>query len=193
MPQQKIQEWRESLRPLDDASVELFLSKFTSTPDIATTDHEVTPAANTDHEVTAAATTDHEVTAAATTQHGTVGTPRSRFSASGSQVARLFEIAVKTANFCPSVAVDPDDSFGIPKNLAKWYEEAHDAAANNANDAVSDTSAGNGWEYNDNDIMGMVAPLDFEFGDSVLDVGCGDGFFMERILRVLPQLQVSLC
>jgi len=39
----------------------------------------------------------------------------------------------------------------------------------------------------------MVAPLAFELGDSVLDVGCGDGFFMERMLRVLPQLQVPLC
>ena len=106
------------------------------------------------------------------------------------------DIAVKTAKFCPAATVAPDDSYGIPKHQAAWYEKAHEAGlqqADNANDAVSDTAVGNGWEYGDDDILGMVAPLDLQFGDSVIDVGCGDGFFMERILRMLPQLRVHLC
>ncbi len=55
---------------------------------------------------------------------------------------------------------------------------------------MSDTAVGNGWEYSDDDIMGMVAPLSLDMHDSVLDVGCGDGYFLERLLRLQPQLKV---
>jgi hypothetical protein len=118
-----------------------------------------------------------------------------RFSVTGPQAALLFEIAVKTAEVCPAADVAPGSSFGITKEQAQWYESAHDKGvqqADEADDGVSDTAVGNGWEYGDDDILGMVAPLALELRDSVLDVGCGDGFFLERMLRVLPQLQVGV-
>lgn len=61
-------------------------------------------------------------------------------------------------------------------------------------------SGGNGWTYTDADILGMVAPLKFAADDrfvccgcgaardgsranSVIDVGCGDGYFLSRVLH----------
>jgi hypothetical protein len=184
LAQQKMEEWRETVRPLDNAGVELFLSKLNvldvQQPHAA--DAESPPTSQEALENTAAPTAP--------------GKLASRFSVTGPQAARLFEIAVKTAKVCPAAEVAPGSSFGIPKEQAEWYESAHEDGvqqADKASDVVSDTAVGNGWEYGDDDILGMVAPLAFELGDSVLDVGCGDGFFMERMLRVLPQLQVPLC
>ena len=116
-----------------------------------------------------------------------------RFSVTGPQVARLFEIAAKHSKICPAAKKAIGAAGGIPQAQAEWYESAHvDGVkqADAANDGVSDTAVGNGWEYGDNDILGMVAPLGLEPNDSVLDVGCGDGYFVERLLRLLPQLQV---
>ena len=118
-----------------------------------------------------------------------------RFSVSGSQAARLFDIAAEHSNVCPAVAIAPGVSSGIPQPQAEWYESAHvdgEKQADAANDGVSDTAVGNGWEYGDDDILGMVAPLNFGPHESILDVGCGDGYFVERLLRLLPQLQVCV-
>jgi hypothetical protein len=180
-----MEEWRETVRPLDNAGVELFLSK------LNVLDVQQPHAAGAESPPTLQEAPENTAVPTAP------GKLASRFSVTGAQAARLFEIAVKTAKVCPAadVAVAPESSFGIPKEQAEWYESAHEDGvqqADKANDAVSDTAVGNGWEYGDDDILGMVAPLSFELGDSVLDVGCGDGFFMERMLRVLPQLQVHL-
>jgi hypothetical protein len=116
-----------------------------------------------------------------------------RFSVSGPQAARVFEIAARHSEICPVSKKTIGVSDGIPQEQAEWYENAHvDGVkqADSTNDGVSDTAVGNGWEYSDEDILGMVAPLDLEPNDSVLDVGCGDGYFVERLLRLLPQLQV---
>lgn len=116
-----------------------------------------------------------------------------RFSVTGSQAARLFDMAAEHSNVCPAVAIAPGVSSGIPQPQAEWYESAHldgEKQADAANDGVSDTAVGNGWEYGDDDILGMVAPLNFGPHESVLDVGCGDGYFAERLLRLLPRLQV---
>jgi hypothetical protein len=183
--QQKMEEWREAVRPLDDAGVELFLSKLNvlhvQQPHAA--DAESPPTSQEAPENTAVPTATGKLSSLC-------------FSVTGPQAARLFEIAVKTAKVCPAADAAAGSSFGIPKEQAEWYESAHEEGvqqADKANDGVSDTAVGNGWEYGDDDILGMVAPLALELRDSVLDVGCGDGFFMERMLRVLPQLQVSLC
>ena len=111
----------------------------------------------------------------------------------GPEAARLFDMAAKHAKICPTTSFAPDAFGGIPQPQVEWYENAHndgEKQASAANDGVSDTAVGNGWEYGDNDILGMLAPFNLKQHESVLDVGCGDGFFVERLLRLLPQLKV---
>jgi hypothetical protein len=114
-------------------------------------------------------------------------------SVSGFQAQLLFHIVEKHAAVCPAAAKIDADSIGIPPAQAEWYESAHDDGlkrAEESRDSVSDTAIGNGWEYSDDDVLGMVAPLRLKTHDSVLDVGCGDGYFLERLLRLLHGLQV---
>jgi SAM-dependent methyltransferase len=118
---------------------------------------------------------------------------RQRVSMTGFQAARLFEMAVRHAKVCPATAIAVGNPEGIPEPQALWYESAHDDGVKRAeasNDVVSDTAVGNGWEYSDDDILGMVAPLGFELNDSIVDVGCGDGYFVERLARLLSELRV---
>jgi hypothetical protein len=161
-------EWREQLRALDKAGAQLLLSKITAgAADVAPAAHEK-----------------RQETRAKECQ---------RMSVTGSQAALLFQVAAQHASVCPRVAVAAGDAAGIPAEQAEWYESAHEDGlkqAQEANDGVSGTAVGNGWEYSDGDVLGMVAPLSLRAHDSVIDVGCGDGYFLERLLRLQPQLQV---
>ena len=161
MLQQKILEWRESFRLLNEHGVQLFISKINALKQPAKTD--------------ATQAMDKAV------------------SVTGPQIARVFQFVQRHVQVCPAARDDTGASIGIPKEQAEWYESAYEDGvkqAATANDVVADTSVGNGWEYSDDDILGMVGPLDFKEHDSVLDVGCGDGYFLERLLRLRQQLKV---
>jgi hypothetical protein len=168
--QQKILEWRESFRLLNEHGVQLYLSKINEPKPLAKADAapcSLSPPAQ-----------------------GTA------VSVTGPQVARVFQFVQKHVQVCPAPVDDSSASAGIPKEQADWYESAYEDGvkqAAEANNVVSDTAVGNGWEYSDDDILGMVHALSFEVNDSVLDVGCGDGYFLERLLRLLPQLKVPSC
>ncbi len=159
-------EWREALRALDKKGAHLLLSNMTA--------GAVSPTAHQKLQEKAAEEC-------------------KRVSVTGSQAALLFQVAAQHASVCPRASVAAGDTAGIPAEQAEWYESAHadgEKQAQEANDGVSDTAVGNGWEYSDDDVLGMVAPLSLRAHDSVIDVGCGDGYFLERLLRLQPQLKV---
>lgn len=172
LPQQKIDEWRHTFRLLDGKGVERFLSQLDGADAVPTAE----PNAQ-----------------AAERKEQADASQCNRMSVSGFQAELLFQIVEKHAAVCPAAATTDADSIGIPPAQAEWYESAHEDGLKRAaesRDSVSDTAVGNGWEYSDDDVLGMVAPLRLHAHDSVLDVGCGDGYFLERVLRLLHRLEV---
>jgi hypothetical protein len=172
LPQQRIDEWRHTFRLLDDKGVELFLSQHKAADAVPIAEPKEQAAEPKEQAETARC---------------------NRMSVSGFQAQLLFHIVEKHAAVCPAAAKIAADSIGIPPAQAEWYESAHDDGlkrAEESRDSVSDTAIGNGWEYSDDDVLGMVAPLRLKTHDSVLDVGCGDGYFLERLLRLLHGLEV---
>jgi hypothetical protein len=186
LPQQRIDEWRHTFRLLDDKGVELFLSRHKAADAVQIAgpkEQAAEPKEQAAERKEQAAERKEQAEAAQC----------NRMSVSGFQAQLLFQIVEKHAAVCPAAATTAADSIGIPPAQAEWYESAHDDGlkrAEESRDSVSDTAIGNGWEYSDDDVLGMVAPLRLHMHDSVLDIGCGDGYFLERLLRLLHRLEV---
>jgi len=91
--------------------------------------------------------------------------------------------------------VGTDPELGIEQDIKNWYMDSHSetqAEAEIEGEAVASQSSGNGWTYTDADILGMVYPLHLSANDSVIDVGCGDGYFLSRLLHFYSRHRLAV-
>lgn len=73
----------------------------------------------------------------------------------------------------PRINCDDDDMDWRTDHIG-WY--ATEFANSNAYDA-----AANGWNYDIEYVLSMTAPLNLTRGNTLLDVGCGNGFFAQQV------------